>query len=314
MTPGELSRASSRKIRRPKITVIVPTYSRPYTLRKAIVSVLNQTYKDYEIVVVNDAGPDVEAVLAPLRGSQNEIVYLRHDSNRGLAAARNTGLRAASGKYVSYLDDDDIFFPDHLERLVTFLEDGKHKVAYSDAYRAIQKNVNGRYVVTSRDIPYSFDFDQDRILIDNFVPILCLMHEKSCVDAIGLFDESLRAHEDWDFLIRLSMHYEIGHVRRVTCEYRWRDDKTTMTSSKRSDFLNTADVIYERYSRYSNMPHLIHKFREGRLSTLLKNLTLFHLYSRRFGYHIATLRILKRAVRHFRGLETGPSGELSFDT
>jgi glycosyltransferase involved in cell wall biosynthesis len=277
-------------------------------------SVLNQTYKDYEIVVVNDAGPDVEAVLAPLRGSQNEIIYLRHDSHRGLAAARNTGLRAARGKYISYLDDDDIFFPDHLERLVTFLEGGKYKVAYSDAYHAFQKNVNGKYVVTSRDVLYSFDFDQDRILIGNFVPIICLMHEKSCMDAIGLFDESLRAHEDWDLLIRLSMHYEIAHVRGITCEYRWRDDKTTMTSSMRSDFVNTADVIYERYRSYSNMPRLIHKFREGTMSKLLKDLTLFHLYSRRFGYRIAMLRMIQRLARRFRGLEKGPSGDLLFDT
>lgn len=281
--------------RPPDVSVIVPTYNRPKMLAEALRSILSQTYQEFEIVVVNDGGLDVKSVLTPL-SSRNRIIYLTHSANKGLAAARNTGLKSARGKYIAYLDDDDIFLPDHLETLVSFLQASEYKAAYSDAYRAHQRKVNGIYRVVRRDVPFSYDFDQDRIFIGNFVPILCLMHEKSCVDAIGLFDESLRAHEDWDFLIRLSMHCEIAHVRRVTCEFRWRDDGTTLTSSRRSDFLNTADIIYERYRRYSNMPQLIHKFREGVLSARLKQLALFRLYSRRFGYRVATLRMLQPRI------------------
>jgi glycosyltransferase involved in cell wall biosynthesis len=106
-------------------------------LRDALASIAAQTYSPIEIIVVNDAGGDVEGVVS-LFGLKQRIVYLKHAINKGLSAARNTGLKAASGDYIAYLDDDDVYYPDHIDTLVSFLLASDFKVAYTDAYQADQ--------------------------------------------------------------------------------------------------------------------------------------------------------------------------------
>jgi glycosyltransferase involved in cell wall biosynthesis len=230
----------------PKVSVILPTFNRPQMLVEALQSVLNQTYRDFEIIVVNDAGTDVRELI-DLLNTEGKIRYLCHTRNKDRAAARNSALRVACGKYIAYLDDDDIFYPDHLETLVTLAESGGYEVVYSDAHRAVQRRDGERTWIAARDIPYSNDFDADRILIENLFPVLCILHERNCVDQIGLFDESLTSHEDWDYWIRLSRVFELVHHRKVTCEFRWREDGSTTTSSRRADFLRTAIMIYDKH-------------------------------------------------------------------
>jgi len=232
------------------VSVILPTYNRPDMLIHALKSILNQSYHDFEIIVVNDAGIDVVRNVKLLNKNYN-IKYLIHSENKGLAASRNTGIKAARGKYIAYLDDDDIFYPDHLETLVNFLENNEYKAAYTDAYRVVQEKQNSNYVVKKKDILFSFDFDYDRILVENFVPILCLMHEKSCLEKIGLFDEKLTVFEDWDFMIRISRKFEIAHLKNVTSEYSLRTDGTNMISSRSLDFGRTFKIIYEKHRAYA---------------------------------------------------------------
>jgi GT2 family glycosyltransferase/MoaA/NifB/PqqE/SkfB family radical SAM enzyme/Flp pilus assembly protein TadD len=231
----------------PLVSVIVPTYNRPNQLVIALKSVLGQTYKNLELIVVNDAGTDVENVVSSLRESQ-PITYIKHGKNRGLAAARNSGIKLARGKYIAYLDDDDLFYPRHVETLVAFLESGEYKVAYTDAYRAHQEKKNGEYVVIKRDVPYSFDFDYDRILETNFVPVLCFMHERSCAEEAGLFDESLKKLEDWDLWIRMSRKFKFAHIKQLTCEFTWRTDGTTMTSGPGHEFIEARNMISRKYN------------------------------------------------------------------
>jgi len=230
----------------PEFTIVIPTHNGEAYIGQAIESVLNQTYANFEIVVVNDAGCDVEPVVRKLNNC-GKITYIRHDRNRGLAASRNTAIRQARYKYVSYLDDDDIYYPDHLETLVQGLEKERCEVAYSDACRAHQQLRGTQLVTIHRDIPYSCDFDKDRILIGNFIPVLCIMHERRCFEKAGTFDPGLTTHEDWDLWIRFSQLFRFAHLPRVTCEFSWRTDGATMSSHNQPDFLRTLDIIYKRY-------------------------------------------------------------------
>ncbi len=231
----------------PLVSVIVPTFNRPDMLEGCLESILAQTFARYEVIVVNDAGAEVEAIVAGLN-TRGNLVYARHGRNRGLAAARNTGIRLARGKYIAYLDDDDRFHPDHLETLVGATEDGKYKVVYSDAYRVRQSRIDGVYVETGRDVQYSFDFDADRILAENFIPVLCFLHEKACLDDSGPFDESLRVLEDWDLWIRMSRAHAFRHVPKVTCEFVWKEDGSTMTSSRTSAFWETIERLFRKHA------------------------------------------------------------------
>jgi len=240
----------------PLASVIIPTCNRPESLKEAIQSVLRQEYTCFEIIVINDGGVDVEEIISNFN-KRGDITYIKHDHNKGLAAARNTGIRKARGKYVAYLDDDDIFYPNHLWRLVKYLETTDFKVVYSEAFRALQRSENETYIITKLDRPYSDDFDEDQILVKNFFPVLCVIHEKSCLDEVGLFDETLSSHEDWDLWIRMSRRFKFAHINELTCEFRWRDDGTTMTGERRKDFLKTMQIIYEKYSQYTkDRPHI----------------------------------------------------------
>lgn len=240
----------------PLVSVIVPTFNRPEMLADALRSILNQTFQDFEIIVVNDGGSAVESIVNDLN-RDCRITYIRHGKNRNLAAARNSGVKAARGKYVTFLDDDDRYYPEHLETLVTFLEQSAYQVAYTDAHRAFQVKEGNRYIVKTRDVPYSFDFNYDRILVGNFVPVLCFMLERSCLDQVGLFDETLTTHEDWDLWIRISRKFRLAHLKRITCEFASRNDGSSMTSSKLADFLRTYEVIIEKYRNHTeNRPDI----------------------------------------------------------
>lgn len=230
---------------RPMVSVIVPTHDRPEMLRDALASILAQTYRDFEIVVVNDAGADVAEVVRELDGD-GRISYVRHARNRGLAAARNSGIGVARGKYIAYLDDDDRFYPEHLETLVGALEHWPHRVAYTDALRVTQVQRDGRYATVARDRPYSHDFDRDRLLVVNCFPVLCVMHDRACLDAVGAFDESMTSHEDWELWLRMSARFPFTHLATITAEFTYRVDGSSMTSSMQPDYLRTAEIIYER--------------------------------------------------------------------
>lgn len=229
----------------PAVSVIVPTYNRPEMLREAIRSILDQTFKNFEIIVVNDAGQDVSSVVQSFNSPK--IVYLSHETNKGLAATRNTGIRAASGKYIAYLDDDDAFFPEHLETLVAALEGSDYRVAYTDARRAFLKREGTGYVTTRFDTPYAEDFDYERILWENFIPVLCIMHERGCLEASGLLDETLKRHEDWDLWIRMSRDFAFLHIPKITCQFAYLEDGSGMTSGTLPMYLGTCRYIYQKY-------------------------------------------------------------------
>lgn len=235
--------------RKPTVSVIVPTYNRPERLRVALDSLNRQQYQDFEVIVVNDGTSPVESVVAEMN-REGRVTLVNHDRNRGLAASRNTGLRMAKGTYVAYLDDDDRLLPDHLDTLVAVLERGTHQVAYTDAWRVMEQGIEGERKEVGRDQPYSYEYDFRRLLVANYIPVLCLMHRRSCLDEVGMFDESLFVHEDWDLWIRLGSVYPFVHIARTTAEFTWRTDGSSMSSHDHDAFCRTTDIIYRKYVPY----------------------------------------------------------------
>ncbi|MFN3531094.1 MAG: glycosyltransferase [Candidatus Brocadia sp.] len=246
-----LDHCSAEKLKTgPLVSVIIPTYNRPDTLKKALESIASQTYKRIEVIVVNDAGENVLTLVETFR-ERLSIKYLAHNENRGLAAARNTAIKHASGKYIAYLDDDDIFFPDHIETALKILTNTNYKVVYTDAYRAHQIKCGETYRVISKDIPYSVDYVKGIFYTTNITPILCIVHDRSCFNEVGMFDESLPVLEDWDLWIRMSEKYDFYHIKQVTCEFTWRTDGTSMTNSKPNEFARVRELIYKKnYKRF----------------------------------------------------------------
>ena len=99
-----------------------------------------------------------------------------------------------------------------------------------------------------RDQPYAYDYDYQRLLVRNYIPVLlCLMHRRACLEEVGMFDENLFVHEDWDLWIRLGSVYPFAHIARTTAEFTWRTDGTSMTSCDHEAFCRTTDIIYRKY-------------------------------------------------------------------
>jgi hypothetical protein len=251
----KLALPSAEAARTVLVSVVVPTYNRPHLLREALESILTQTYRHFEIIVVNDGGEDVQAIIDDCKGEER-ITYLRHTENRGLPTARNTALKAARGKYIAYLDDDDVYYPRHLEILVHALETGPYRLAYTDSCHVFQEWITDRYVPIERKTLYQQDFDPDLLLIGNYIPVDNVMHAKELLSETGIFDEALDAHEDWDLWIRCAQHTPFQHIAEITVEVRFRSDGTTMTSADRAPFLRTMKIIHRRYGSLVSNPQV----------------------------------------------------------
>jgi glycosyltransferase involved in cell wall biosynthesis len=240
--------SGGRTSRSPMVSVILPTYNRPKWLEESVRSVLGQTFQDYEIIIVNDGGEDVSQIIQGF--NDKRLIYLHHSQNLGLSAARNTGLRIARGKYIAYLDDDDIFYKDHLAILIGYLENHPENwVAYTDAVYSYLEKQEQDYVETSREVRYSNDFDRERMLYENYIPVLCIIHRKDCLERTGIFNPKLKRLEDWDLWVRMSRHYEFIHLKETTCEVRWRNDKSTMTSKgEEASFFAYLNIIHKNFN------------------------------------------------------------------
>ena len=215
----------------PCVSVIVRTKDRPRLLAEALESLRRQTYTDFEVLLVNDGGsPPAREILEPPPGRGLRV--LDTEPPRGRARALNTGLKNALGRYVAYLDDDDLFHPDHLATLAGFLDGSdQYRAAYTDVEQIEQTlGEDGRYHDGKRKTVYGHAFQPGRLLSSNFIPIIGLMHHRALADEIGRYDESFDLFEDWDFLIRLAHLTRFRRIPRVTCVYRVRNDATNATS------------------------------------------------------------------------------------
>jgi glycosyltransferase involved in cell wall biosynthesis/LmbE family N-acetylglucosaminyl deacetylase len=236
------------------VSVIVRTKDRPTFLRDALGSLTAQTFHDFEVVVVNDGGSDISAIIAEYPGLQ--CTFVQFPQNQGRAAAANAGVEAARGTFITYLDDDDVYYPAHLETLYTFLSAHDHfGVVYTDAafttYRL--NDETARYEVVDRHLQSSEDFDRDVLLYHNPIPNLCLMHRRDAWARVGKFDASLTMLEDWDFFLRLAREYPFHHISRCTSEYRLRNDGTNLSVQKpwmSNDEINARTALYRRYRDY----------------------------------------------------------------
>lgn len=193
------------------ISVVVRTKDRPALLREAVESIRATGYPA-EVVVVNDGGAPVE-----VRG---DVKVVRHESSRGRSLAANSGVEAAKNAFIAFLDDDDLFYPAHLD-VLSRAAASPAPAWYSDAVSAfVRTGESGGLETRSRLRIFGSDFDRDLLMVDNYIPLPTLLVRRDDFLSLGGFDPELDLFEDWDFLIRLSARGRFVHVPRITCEIR----------------------------------------------------------------------------------------------
>ncbi|MBK4990288.1 glycosyltransferase [Pseudomonas sp. S36] len=231
-------------------SIILTTYNRPHMLRDALNSIAGQAFTDFEVILVNDNGDPVESLLADY---DFPVTYLRQGRNRGPAAARNAALRLASGRYVVYLDDDDLYLPDHLQRLAQGLEAHPDSVVYTDAVFIQEVITAGQRNEVSREQRYPHgQYSRERLLINNYIPINTFACPRALALAVGDFDETLAGLEDWDLLMRLCARSAFHHLPYETVQVRMRlDDGAPARRSEQA--LKDYPALYrELYARHSD--------------------------------------------------------------
>jgi glycosyltransferase involved in cell wall biosynthesis len=185
------------------VSVIIPTYNRSAYLREAIESVLSQTYKNIELIVVDDGSTDATGELLLQHGAKLSVLHTGH---RGPSAARNCGIAAASGAHIAFLDSDDVWLPDKLREQMLFFQD--HPEARVCQTEEIWIRNGVRVNPMNKHKKYS-GWIFERCLPLCIVSPSAVMIERSVFTSAGLFDETFLACEDYDLWLRISARYPV---------------------------------------------------------------------------------------------------------
>jgi glycosyltransferase involved in cell wall biosynthesis len=193
----------------PKVSVIIPSYNRISFLKEAIDSVLRQGFEDFELIVVDDGSTDGTAEEVPRYGGR--VKLLRNPENRGVSAARNRGLLQARGKYIAFLDSDDLWVKGKLKMQVEFLDENPHyPICYTDEIWIRKgKRVNPML----KHAKYSGWVFEKCLPLCTISPSSAMMR-KTLFSKVGLFDEALPVCEDYDLWLRVSARFPIFFINR----------------------------------------------------------------------------------------------------
>jgi glycosyltransferase involved in cell wall biosynthesis len=195
----------------PMISVIIPAYNRAQVIAEALQSVLDQTCTDYEIIVVDDGSTDETAEV--IRGFTDRVRYV-YQENRGSAAARNRGLQEARGDYIAFLDSDDLFTPEKLQKQVEYLQHNPHIGMVYSAYSNIDDNHNELDIVPAQHAGHIYR----QLIFQCKIATPTVMIRRQVVETVGEFDINLPMAQDVDYWIRIARHYEIGAINApLTC-------------------------------------------------------------------------------------------------
>ncbi|RKY32600.1 MAG: glycosyltransferase family 2 protein [Candidatus Omnitrophota bacterium] len=243
----------------PTVSVVIPTYNRAHLVGRAIESVLNQTFQDFEILVVDDRSVDnTEKVVNDFNDAR--IRYIKHRINMGGNATRNTGIKNSKGEYIAFLDSDDEWLPEKLKKQIDTFQKMSNKVGlvYSwvemiDEKGKLFRKLN--FVVKGRVL--------QNILRGNFIPSSTVVVKKECFDEVGLFDESFVSCQDREMWTRIATKYEMEVVPEYLARM-YRDKKISISASPKK-------VVYGYYQYFIKFQKLY--LSEGMKEELSQNLS-----------------------------------------
>ena len=242
------------------VSILVPTYNRPALLGRTLESLLGQSYENIEIVVVNDAGKDVQTVIDSF--DDKRIKYFQNEKNLDLAGTRNVALRKSTGDYICLLDDDDIYLPYTIEFRMYMIDKLNADIVYSRALQDIWEPAGqeGHYRSVKKSLYWDSPFDRDLILIQNISPCCCPLFSRKSWENTGCwFDETLTTSEDWALWVELSRKYDFHELKLVDCECSYRTDHSQMTGS-RTGYTDHLPQLYKKWRKYAkNLPLVIDK-------------------------------------------------------
>ena len=239
------------------VTIIVTTHKRPKEMvSRAIKSIVDQTYKNLEIIVVDDSPSDYEfrneVYEAIMDFSDCRITYMFNEKNIGACASRNRAILSSKGKYIMYIDDDDEIVPSCVEERISKFTSNEIGLVYSDCY--LLNEATGEKKIYSERKYRGHVFD--RLILKNFI-LAFPMIRAECFIKCGLFDEKLPASQDFDMWLRISREFEVDYIDKpLSIVHIHEGDRITTNYKKR---IRGLEIINEKYSDYlNNNKHALH--------------------------------------------------------
>src|SRR3989338_3544903 len=241
----------------PKVSVIIPTYNREKFIGRAIESVLAQTYKDLEIIVIDDGSKDnTKEVVQQYKGN---IKYI-YQENGGSSSARNRGIKESAGEHIAFLGSDDIWVPGKLAIQVEILDKNKNIGIVCSRMPIFDKE--GKQIGFKPQEHIGKDFNE---LIAQWgdLPTSTVMTRRECFNKAGFFDTSLKTVQDFDMWLRIARHYDI-YEYRDTClarYYRHGVQNTGNWTNVLQGLLILQKKIVRNYRHLPDFPHQIYRER-----------------------------------------------------
>lgn len=206
------------------VSVIITTYGRAGDLIfEAIESVRNQTYKNIEIIVVDDNGfgTEIQKNNEAIFKRENDIRYIINRKNSGAQVARNAGILVSKGKYIACLDDDDIWVPEKIEKQVALMEKENLALVFCNGYRFYNNDLNDRKLyqfnfISDRELDFTTQLRSDHIGSTS-IPLL----RKECLSQTGLFDVDMPARQDYEMWLRFCRYFKVKGIDEPLFYYRY---------------------------------------------------------------------------------------------
>lgn len=271
------------------VSVIIPTYSRADNILRAIDSVLKQTYKPIEIIVVDDNGIntpfqlETEKKLYPFI-KENKVFYIKHETNRNGSAARNTGLKASHGDFINFLDDDDIFTPDKVQKQLAYL------LQKQTDFGGVTCNIR----VVGKKRSFCTCNKKEGNLAEDF---LCgkmrfntssILFRREALEAINGFDETFYRHQDWELNIRFFRKYQMGCCSDILLNKIETENILSKQPLKAIEYKQKFLDAFKNDICHMKHPNLIYRYQYETLA-----LTLFRGKCKKEGIHY-----LKKAMSY----------------
>lgn len=277
--------------RPPSVSVIIPTFNRAPLLTRSIKSVLDQTYQDFEIIIVDDASIDnTEEVVRSI--GDPRIRYLKHKKNLGGSAARNTGIKTARGEFIAFQDSDDEWTSDKLDKQMTVLTNAPPQVGvvYTGFWRL--KGKTEEYIPGSAQKIKEGNIHTE-LLKGNFVTTQAVLVKKECFQKAGMFDETLPRLQDWELFIRISAHYLFAFIDEpLVISYFSKDSISSNENNLRLAFikilLKHKNIFLSDKEAYASLNYSIADLylRDGKMSDGISHIFISLRYCPRVGFAI----------------------------
>lgn len=230
------------------VSVVITTYGRDKgMLLQAIESVLNQTYKNMELIVVDDngTGTELQKKNAEFLSQYPQIHYVTNSKNSGAQFSRNRGILEAEGEYVAFLDDDDIWMPEKIEKQLALLKKHNLDMVFCNGYRIDGNSLNKRKLyqkcfISDKMISYNIELERDRIGSTSH-PLI----RKECFAKIGFFDLDMPARQDYEMWLRICREYKVQGIDEPLFCYRYHGGDRITKSCKKE--LLSYQLLWKKY-------------------------------------------------------------------